>query len=185
MATDVMDNAKERMNKTISVLQQELGGLRAGRANPQVLDRILVDYYGSPTPINQLGNISVPEPRMLVIAPWDGKLIPAIEKALQKSELGINPANDGKVIRLVFPELTEERRKDLVKVVRKKGEESKVAIRAISRVANEQIKAQKKNNELTEDDQKHLEEKIQKLTDELIRDIDRIIAEKEKEILSV
>ena len=101
MATDVMDNAKERMNKTISVLQQELGGLRAGRANPQVLDRILVDYYGSPTPINQLGNISVPEPRMLVIAPWDGKLIPAIEKALQKSELGINPANDGKVIRLV------------------------------------------------------------------------------------
>ena len=185
MATDVMDNAKERMNKPISVLQQELGGLRAGRANPQVLDRILVDYYGSPTPINQLGNISVPEPRMLVIAPWDGKLIPAIEKALQKSELGINPANDGKVIRLVFPELTEERRKDLVKVVRKKGEESKVAIRAIRRDANEQIKAQKKNNELTEDDQKHLEEKIQKLTDELIRDIDRIIAEKEKEILSV
>lgn len=185
MATDVMDNAKERMNKTISVLQQELGGLRAGRANPQVLDRILVDYYGSPTPINQLGNISVPEPRMLVIAPWDGKLIPAIEKALQKSELGINPANDGKVIRLAFPELTEERRKDLVKVVRKKGEESKVAIRAIRRDANEQIKAQKKNNELTEDDQKHLEEKIQKLTDELIRDIDRIIAEKEKEILSV
>ena len=185
MATDVMDNAKERMNKTISVLQQELRGLRAGRANPQVLDRILVDYYGSPTPINQLGNISVPEPRMLVIAPWDGKLIPAIEKALQKSELGINPANDGKVIRLVFPELTEERRKDLVKVVRKKGEESKVAIRAIRRDANEQIKAQKKNNELTEDDQKHLEEKIQKLTDELIRDIDRIIAEKEKEILSV
>ena len=185
MATDVMDNAKERMNKTISVLQQELGGLRAGRANPQVLDRILVDYYGSPTPINQLGNISVPEPRMLVIAPWDGKLIPAIEKALQKSDLGINPANDGKVIRLVFPELTEERRKDLVKVVRKKGEESKVAIRAIRRDANEQIKAQKKNNELTEDDQKHLEEKIQKLTDELIRDIDRIIAEKEKEILSV
>ena len=185
MATDVMDNAKERMNKTISVLQQELGGLRAGRANPQVLDRILVDYYGSPTPINQLGNISVPEPRMLVIAPWDGKLIPAIEKALQKSELGINPANDGKVIRLVFPELTEERRTDLVKVVRKKGEESKVAIRAIRRDANEQIKAQKKNNELTEDDQKHLEEKIQKLTDELIRDIDRIIAEKEKEILSV
>ena len=185
MATDVMDNAKERMNKTISVLQQELGGLRAGRANPHCLDRILVDYYGSPTPINQLGNISVPEPRMLVIAPWDGKLIPAIEKALQKSELGINPANDGKVIRLVFPELTEERRKDLVKVVRKKGEESKVAIRAIRRDANEQIKAQKKNNELTEDDQKHLEEKIQKLTDELIRDIDRIIAEKEKEILSV
>ena len=185
MATDVMDNAKERMNKTISVLQQELGGLRAGRANPQVLDRILVDYYGSPTPINQLGNISVPEPRMLVIAPWDGKLIPAIEKALQKSELGINPANDGKVIRLVFPELTEERRKDLVKVVRKKGEESKVAIRAIRRDANEQIKAQKKNNELTEDDQKNLEEEVQKLTDKFVKEIDATCARKNQEIMEV
>ena len=180
-----IDVAKEKMQKTIAVVKKDLATMRAGRANPQILDRILVDYYGTPTPINQMGNISSPEPRMLVIAPWDGKLIPAIEKALQKSELGINPANDGKVIRLVFPELTEERRKDLVKVVRKKGEESKVAIRAIRRDANEQIKAQKKNNELTEDDQKHLEEKIQKLTDELIRDIDRIIAEKEKEILSV
>ena len=185
MATDIMDYTKERMNKTISVLQQELSSLRAGRANPQVLDRIMVDYYGSPTPINQLGNISVPEPRMLVIAPWDNKAIPAIEKAIQKSDLGINPANDGKVIRLVFPELTEERRKELVKVVRKKGEESKVAIRSIRRDANEQIKGQKKDNLLTEDDQKRLEDKIQKLTDELIKEIDRIIADKEKEILSV
>lgn len=185
MATDIMDYTRERMNKTISVLQQELSSLRAGRANPQVLDRIMVDYYGSPTPINQLGNISVPEPRMLVIAAWDNKAIPAIEKAIQKSDLGINPANDGKVIRLVFPELTEERRKDLVKVVRKKGEESKVAIRSIRRDANEQIKGQKKDNLLTEDDQKRLEDKIQKLTDELIKEIDRIIADKEKEILSV
>ena len=177
---DILDATRERMNKTISVLQQELNGLRAGRANPQVLDRVMVDYYGTPTPINQLGNISTPEPRMLVIAVWDQKAIPAVEKAIQKSDVGINPSNDGKVIRLVFPELTEERRKELVKVVRKKGEESKVAIRSIRRDANEQIKKQQKDNELTEDDLKRLEEKIQKLTDELIREIDTIVSAKEK-----
>ena len=182
---DILDATRERMNKTISVLQQELNGLRAGRANPQVLDRVMVDYYGTPTPINQLGNISTPEPRMLVIAVWDQKAIPAVEKAIQKSDVGINPSNDGKVIRLVFPELTEERRKELVKVVRKKGEESKVAIRSIRRDANEQIKKQQKDNELTEDDLKRLEEKIQKLTDELIREIDTIVSAKEKDILSV
>ena len=182
---DILDATRERMNKTISVLQQELNGLRAGRANPQVLDRVMVDYYGTPTPINQLGNISTPEPRMLFIAVWDQKAIPAVEKAIQKSDVGINPSNDGKVIRLVFPELTEERRKELVKVVRKKGEESKVAIRSIRRDANEQIKKQQKDNELTEDDLKRLEEKIQKLTDELIREIDTIVSAKEKEILSV
>ena len=182
---DILDATRERMNKTISVLQQELNGLRAGRANPQVLDRVMVDYYGTPTPINQLGNISTPEPRMLVIAVWDQKAIPAVEKAIQKSDVGINPSNDGKVIRLVFPELTEERRKELVKVVRKKGEESKVAIRSIRRDANEQIKKQQKDNELTEDDLKRLEEKIQKLTDELIREIDTIVSAKEKEILTV
>ena len=182
---DILDATRERMNKTISVLQQELNGLRAGRANPQVLDRVMVDYYGTPTPINQLGNISTPEPRMLVIAVWDQKAIPAVEKAIQKSDVGINPSNDGKVIRLVFPELTEERRKELVKVVRKKGEESKVAIRSIRRDANEQNKKQQKDNELTEDDLKRLEEKIQKLTDELIREIDTIVSAKEKEILSV
>ena len=182
---DILDATRERMNKTISVLQQELNGLRAGRANPQVLDRVMVDYYGTPTPINQLGNISTPEPRMLVIAVWDQKAIPAVEKAIQKSDVGINPSNDGKVIRLVFPELTEERRKELVKVVRKKGEESKVAIRSIRRDANEQIKKQQKDNELTEDDLKRLEEKIQKLTDELIREIDTIVSAKEKEIMTV
>ena len=182
---DILDATRERMNKTISVLQQELNGLRAGRANPQVLDRVRVDYYGTPTPINQLGNISTPEPRMLVNAVWDQKAIPAVEKAIQKSDVGINPSNDGKVIRLVFPELTEERRKELVKVVRKKGEESKVAIRSIRRDANEQIKKQQKDNELTEDDLKRLEEKIQKLTDDLIREIDTIVSAKEKEILSV
>ena len=123
MDHEILDTSTEKMNKTISVLKQELGGLRAGRANPQLLDRLMVDYYGTQTPINQLGNISTPEPRLMVISVWDQKAIPAIEKAIQKSELGINPANDGRVIRLVFPELTEERRKELVKIVKKKGEE--------------------------------------------------------------
>lgn len=182
---DIIDATRERMNKTIAVLKSELAGLRAGRANPQVLDRISADYYGTPTPINQLGNISTPEPRMLIISVWDNKAIPAIEKAIQKSDLGINPANDGKVIRLMFPELTEERRKDLVKVVRKKGEDSKVAIRAIRRDSIEQIKKDKKDNLLTEDDQKKLEERAQKLTDELIKEIDGIMSVKEKEIMSV
>ena len=185
MPMELIDEYKERMTKTLNVLKAELAGLRAGRANAQVLDRITVDYYGSMTPINQLGNISTPEPRMLIIALWDTKMIPAVEKAIQKSDLGINPANDGKIIRLVFPELTEERRKDLVKTVRKKGEESKVAIRNIRRDLNDQIKKQKKDSVITEDDQKKLEEKGQKMTDEFIKDIDAILAAKEKEILSV
>ena len=185
MPADLIDSTRERMNKTISVLQQELNGLRAGRANPQVLDRLMVDYYGTPTPIQQLGNISTPEARMLIIAVWDNKAIPAIEKAIQKSDIGINPSNDGKVVRLMFPELTEERRKELVKVVRKKGEESKVAIRSIRRDAIEQIKKDKKDSVITEDDQKKLEDRAQKLTDELIKQIDAIISGKEKEILAV
>lgn len=182
---NILDTTKEKMNATLSVLKQDLSGLRAGRANAQVLDRITADYYGTPTPINQLGNISTPEPRMLIISLWDNKMIPAVEKAIQKSDLGINPANDGKVIRLIFPELTEERRKDLVKTVKKKGEDSKVAIRNIRRDAIDQIKKQKKDGELTEDDQKRLEEKAQKQTDEYIKEIDAIISAKEKEILSV
>ncbi len=182
---DAVELAKEKMGKTISVLKQDLGGLRAGRANAQVLDRITADYYGTPTPINQMGNISAPEPRLLVIAPYDPSALKEIEKAIQKSELGINPSNDGKVIRLVFPELTEERRKDLVKVVKKKGEEAKVAIRAIRRDANETIKKEKKNGDITEDDQKKMEEEAQKATDSFIKDIDKIIADKEKEIMEV
>ena len=182
---EILDIATEKMNKTISVMKQEYNSLRAGRANPQALDRIMVDYYGSPTPINQVGNISVPEPRMLIIALWDTKMIPAVEKAIQKSDLGINPANDGKVIRLIFPELTEERRRDLAKVIRKKAEESKVAVRSIRRDAMEDIKKQKKDNLLTEDDQKKLEEKVQKLTDEKVKEIDTIAQAKEKEIMSV
>lgn len=182
---DIIENAAERMEKTIAVLKRDLGTLRAGRANPQVLDRITVDYYGTPTPINQLGNISSPEPRMLMISLWDQKMISAVEKEIQKSDIGINPTNDGKFIRLIFPELTEERRKDLVKVIRKKGEEAKVAVRSIRRDMNEQIKKAKKDGEITEDDQKNLEDKAQKTTDAKIKDIDKVIADKEKEIMEV
>ncbi len=182
---DIIENAAERMDKTIAVLKRDLGTLRAGRANPQVLDRITVDYYGTPTPINQLGNISSPEPRMLMISLWDQKMISAVEKEIQKSDIGINPTNDGKFIRLIFPELTEERRKDLVKVIRKKGEEAKVAVRSIRRDMNEQIKKAKKDGEITEDDQKNLEDKAQKTTDAKIKDIDKVIADKEKEIMEV
>lgn len=182
---DAVELAKEKMGKTISVLKQELGGLRAGRANAQVLDRIMADYYGTPTPINQMGNIAAPEPRLLVITPYDPSALKEIEKALHKSDLGINPGNDGKVIRLLFPELTEERRKELVKVVKKKGEEAKVAIRSIRRDANETIKKNKKDGEITEDDQKKMEEDAQKTTDSFIKDIDKIIADKEKEIMEV
>lgn len=182
---DAVELAREKMGKTLSVLKQELSGLRAGRANAQVLDRIMVDYYGTPTPINQMGNISAPEPRLLVIAPYDPSALKEIEKALQKSDLGINPSNDGKVIRLVFPELTEERRRELVKVVKKKGEDAKVAVRSIRRDANETIKKNKKDGEITEDDQKSMEEDAQKATDSFIKDIDKIIADKEKEIMEV
>ena len=182
---DAIATAKEKMGKTVAVLVKELSSLRAGRASAQVLDRILVDYYGSPTPVNQVGNISSPEPRLLVITPYDPSVLNPLEKAIQKSDLGINPSNDGKAIRLVFPELTEERRKELVKAVRKKGEDSKVAIRSIRRDAIEQIKKQKKDGEVTEDDQKKLEEQAQKLTDSTIKDIDKIIADKEKEIMEV
>ena len=181
--SDVIEIAQDKMNKTISVLKRDLGGLRAGRANPQLLERILVDYYGAPTPINQMGNISSPEARLLVINLWDPKMIPAVEKAIQKSDLGINPTNDGKLIRLVFPELTEERRRDLVKTIKKKAEESKVAIRSIRRDANETLKKQKKDGEITEDDQKFYEEEAQEITDDSIKEIDRIASEKEKEIM--
>ncbi len=182
---DIIENAQEKMNKTVAVLKRDLGSLRAGRANPQLLDRIMVDYYGTPTPINQMGTISSPEPRMLVISLWDLSMLSAVEKAIQKSDIGINPSNDGKLIRLIFPELTEERRKELVKSVRKKAEESKVAIRAIRRDANEAIKKDCKDSVITEDDQKRLEDKAQKATDAAIKDIDRICSEKEKELLEV
>ncbi len=182
---DVIELAQDKMNKTIAVLKRDLGSLRAGRANPQLLERIMVDYYGTATPINQIGTISSPEPRLLVISLWDASMISAVEKAIQKSDLGINPSNDGKMIRLIFPELTEERRKELVKIVRKKGEEAKVAIRSIRRDANETIKKDCKDGTITEDDQKRLEDKTQKATDAAIKDIDRICQDKEKELLEV
>jgi len=185
MIDDVMNGAKDKMQKSCAAYERDMMGLRAGRANPQLLDRIMVDYYGTPTPINQIGNISSPEPRLLVIAPWEAKMIPQIEKAIQKSDLGLNPSNDGKIIRLVFPELNEERRKELTKVASKGAEETKVAIRNIRRDAVDQIKKLKKNSEITEDDQKDAEEEIQKLTDKAIKDVDAIYAKKEKEIMEV
>ena len=181
----VITTAKEKMNKTLAVIQKDLTTLRAGRANPQILDKITVDYYGTPTPLNQLGNISAPEPRMLVISLWDSKMIPMVEKAIQKSDIGINPSNDGKVIRLMVPELNEERRKELVKQVKKMVEEGKVAIRAIRRDANDQIKKLKKDSKITEDDVKTAENDLQKATDAAIKDADKLAQEKEKEIMSV
>jgi ribosome recycling factor len=159
--------------------------LRAGRANPQILDRIMVDYYGVPTPLNQLGNITVPEARLLVISPWDSKIIPAVEREIMKSDLGITPTNDGKVIRLVFPELTEERRKELVKTVKKMGEETKIAIRNIRREANDQLRKMQKNSEITEDDLRTEENNVQKLTDDFIKKVDEVIKDKENEIMEV
>ena len=185
MVDDIMKATKEKMQKSCAAYERDMMGLRAGRANPQLLDRIMVDYYGTPTPINQIGNISSPEPRLLVISPWEAKMIPQVEKAIQKSDLGLNPANDGKLIRLVFPELNEERRRDLTKIASKGAEETKVAIRNIRRDAIEQIKKLKKNSEITEDDQRDAEDEIQKLTDKAIKDVDAIYAKKEKEIMEV
>ena len=176
---------EEKMTKSYDAMIREFTAIRAGRANPHVLDKLKVDYYGTPTPIQQVGNISVPEPRMLQIQPWEKSLIKAIEKAIMTSDLGITPSNDGTVIRLVFPELTEERRKDLVKDIKKKGEAAKVAIRNIRRDANEVFKKQNKANEISEDDMKDLETKIQKMTDKYIADIDKAVDEKSKEIMTV
>ena len=176
---------EEKMTKSYDAMIREFTAIRAGRANPHVLDKLKVDYYGTPTPIQQVGNISVPEPRMLQIQPWEKSLIKAIEKAIMTSDLGITPSNDGTVIRLVFPELTEERRKDLVKDIKKKGEAAKVAIRNIRRDANEVFKKQNKANEISEDDMKDLETKTQKMTDKYIADIDKAVEEKSKEIMTV
>lgn len=174
-----------RMSKSYDALLRDYSTIRAGRANPHVLDKIKVDYYGTPTPLQQVGNISVPEARIILIQPWEKKMIREIERAINTSDLGINPTNDGSAIRLVFPELTEERRKSLAKDVKKKGDEAKVAVRNIRRDANETFKKMNKNNELTEDDQKNLETKAQKLTDKYIAKIDEAVEEKTKEIMTV
>ncbi len=176
---------QDKMEKTISNLISEYGTIRAGRANPHVLDNIKVDYYGTPTPIAQVGNVSVPEARLIQIQPWDASLLKEIEKAINMSELGINPTNDGKVIRLVFPELTEERRKELVKDVKKKGEDAKVAIRNIRRDANDAMKKLSKTEDISEDVVSGLEDDVQKVTDQYIKKIDGLIDEKSKEIMTV
>ena len=185
MYQQVIDTAKEKMKKTASVYQKEMVSLRAGRANPQILDRIKVDYYGTETPLTQMANIASPEPRMLTISLWDQKAIPMVEKAILKSDLGLNPSNDGKIIRLIVPELNEERRRELTKVARKGAEEAKVAARAIRRDAMEQLKKMRKDSVITEDDQRKAEDDMQKATDAAIKDIDKICADKEKEIMEV
>ena len=180
-----LNHIEEKMNKTISVLQENFSEVRAGRANPAILNKIRVDYYGTPTPINQVAGISVPEARLIVIQPWDISLLKEIEKEILKAEIGINPNNDGKVIRLAFPELNEERRKELVKEVKKMAEDSKVSIRSIRREAMDEAKKMQKDNLMTEDELKSSEDKIQKLTDNKISEIDKILSEKEKQIMSV
>ena len=175
----------ERMQKTIEVVKANFAAVRAGRANAGVLDRITVEYYGAPTPLNQVANIGSPDPRTLTIQPYDMSLLKAIEKAIQTSDLGINPQNDGRVIRLAFPQLTEERRKDLTKQVRKYGEDGKVALRNIRRDAMDEIKKKTKKSELTEDDQKKLEKELQDMTDKRCKDIDDLTAKKEKELMAV
>lgn len=181
----VIANAREKMGKTISVLKSEYNSIRAGRANAAVLDKIRVDYYGVPTPINQMAAVSVAEARILNIQPWDVSTLHTIEKAIQTSDIGINPQNDGRVIRLIFPQLTEEKRKDLAKNVRKTAEESKVAIRSIRRDSMDKIKKMEKASEITEDDLRDGEEELQDLTDEFIKKVDEVCAEKEKDIMEI
>ncbi len=180
-----MKNAETRMEKAISALQNDLAAIRAGRANPAILDKVTVEYYGVQTPVQQVGTISVPEARTIIIQPWDASILGEIEKAILKSDVGITPNNDGKSIRLNFPPLTEERRKELVKGISKRGEECKVAIRGVRRDAIEGFKKQKKDGEITEDDLKELETKIQKLTDKFVANVESIISNKEKEIMEV
>jgi ribosome recycling factor len=185
MAQQVISTTKDRMAKAIQAYTRELASIRAGRASASLLDRITVDYYGAPTPVNQLAGISTPEARLLVIQPYDKSILGEIEKAILKSDLGLNPSNDGMIIRLSIPQLTEERRKDLVKVVKKESEEAKIAIRNIRRDANDDLKKLEKNGEITEDALRGFSEDIQKLTDEHISKIDKITKDKEKEILEV
>ena len=180
-----IDSAKEKMNKTLNALGNEFASIRAGRANPGVLDKVLVDYYGAPTPVNQMAAVSVSEARILVIQPWDKSTLKLIEKAIQASDIGINPTNDGNVIRLAFPQLTEERRKELCKNVKKYGEEAKVTIRSTRRDTLDKLKKMQKSSEITEDDLKDAEKKVQDLTDKFCADVDKSVADKEKEIMTV
>ncbi len=182
---ELLKATEERMDKTINALDRDFAAVRAGRANPSILDKVLVEYYGVPTPIQQMAAVSVPEPRTLQIQPWDASTLKAIEKAIQTSDIGINPQNDGRVIRLLFPPLTEERRRELVKEVHKMAEGSKVAIRSVRRDSIEKLKAMKKGGEITEDDQSDCEKKIQNLTDKFCKEIDELAAKKETEIMAI
>ena len=182
---EVIKKCEEKMTKTCENLDGEFSNIRAGRANPNLLNRIMVEYYGTPTPMQQVGNISVPEPRIIQINPWEKSLLKAIEKAILASDLGITPTNDGTSIRLVFPELTEERRKELVKDIKKKGEAAKVAVRNVRRVANDTLKKMEKSTDITEDERKEGEEKIQKMTDKYVAKIDKSVENKSKEIMTV
>lgn len=182
---EIIEKADHKMSKSIEILEKEFASIRAGRANPAVLDKISVDYYGAPTAINQLAAISVAEARVLVIQPWDTSVLRLIEKAIQTSDLGVNPQNDGKVIRLVFPQLTEDRRKELVKEISKMAEECKISIRSVRRDAIEKMKEMKKTSELTEDDVKNGEKKIQELTDKKVKEVEGVLASKEKELMAI
>ena len=179
------DEYERKMKKTVELLGEQFSGIRAGRAQPAVLDQIKVDYYGTPTPINQIASVSTPDPRTLLIQPWDAQSLKPIEKAIMSSELGINPANDGKALRLAFPQLTEERRKDLIKQIGKLAEDAKVAVRNIRRDAVEKAKNDKKKGELTEDDLANAEKDLQKLTDEYIKEVDKVREKKEKELKEI
>lgn len=182
---DYKREAEDKMKKTIEVLREDLKSIRAGRANPSLLEKITVDYYGQSTPLNQVAGISAPEPRLLVVQPWDASLIPAIEKEILKSDLGLNPSNDGKVVRLIIPQLTEERRRDLAKVVKKNAEDSKVAVRNIRRLAIDEVKKLEKNKEISEDDLKVAEDDIQELTDKYVKEIDQVAKAKEDELMEI
>ena len=182
---ETINAAKEKMNKSLNALGNEFASIRAGRANPGILDKVLVDYYGAPTPVNQMAAVSVSEARILVIQPWDKSTLKLIEKAIQASDIGINPTNDGSVIRLAFPQLTEDRRKELCKTVKKYGEECKVTVRSIRRDTMDKLKKMQKASEITEDDLKDCEKKVQDLTDKFCADVDKAVADKEKEIMTV
>lgn len=185
MIAEIKKDLESKMKKTISVYKEDLQSIRAGRANPSLLEKITVDYYGQSTPLNQVAGISAPEPRLLTISPWDASLISEIEKAILKSDLGLNPSNDGKVVRLVIPQLTEERRKELSKVVKKNGENAKVAIRNLRRDAIDEVKKLEKAKEISEDDRKSYEEEIQKLTDKYVEELDKITKAKEEELMEI
>ncbi|MDH7478982.1 MAG: ribosome recycling factor [Syntrophomonadaceae bacterium] len=185
MLEDLTKESEQKMQKALEVLRREFASLRAGRANPALLERVMVDYYGTPTPINQVGNIGVPEPRLLVVQPWDKSLIPAVEKAILKSDLGVTPSSDGNVVRIAIPQLTQERRKELAKVIKKKAEESRVAVRNIRRDANDRLKAMEKKGEISEDESRRQQDALQKLTDNFIKLIDKTAEAKEHEIMEV